>query len=92
MATLIKYLLSDTSNIKNKQPNTTSFNKTIDAPQGDSLSPILFCIYLSEAISKLPTSMSNKDDIDLYNEEVPNLTSITKTMDIFNLKVNTNKT
>ena len=41
--------------------------------------------------------MSNKeviyaDDIDFVTEEVPNLTSITNTMHIFNLKVNTNKT
>ena len=41
--------------------------------------------------------MSNKeiictDDIHFVTEKVPNFTSITNTMHIFNLKVNTNKT
>ena len=92
--TQITYLLSNTTlTIKTCNNKSNLFETTIVAPQGDSLSPILFCIYLKEAISRLPDQLGGKelihaDDIDFVTEKLLDIIEISKQMAKYNLKVN----
>ena len=62
--TLITYLLLNTTfTIKTCNNKSNPFEATLSAPQGDSLSPILFCIYLKETISRLPDQLGGKEPI-----------------------------
>ena len=94
--TLITYLLSNTTlTIKTRNNKSNPFETTIGAPQRESLSPILFCIYLKEAISRLPDQLGGKeliyaDDIDFVNEKPLDIIEISKQMAKYNLKVNRN--
>ena len=72
--TLIKYLLTNTKmiiKIDNRFGNC--YSTSIGSPQGDSLSPILFSIYLKEAFKNLPSHLSGKeiiyaDDVDFVTK------------------------
>ena len=96
--TLLTYLLSNTTlTIKTCNSKSNLFETTIGAPQGDSLSPILFCIYLKEAISRLPDQLGGKeliyaDDVDFVTEKPLDIIEISKQMAKYNLKVNPQKT
>ena len=62
--TLIKYLLTNTKmmiKIDNRFGNC--FSTSIGSPQGDNLSPILFSIYLKEALKNPPSHFSGKEII-----------------------------
>ena len=96
--TLITYLLSNTIlTIKTSNNKSNPFETTIGAPQGDSLSPILFSIYLKEAISRLPDQLGGKDliyadDIDFVTEKPLDIIEISKQMAKYTLKVHPQKT
>ena len=92
--TLRTYLLLNTTlTIKTCNNKSNSFETTIGAPHGDSLSPILFCIYIKEAISRLPDQLGRKeliyaDDIGLVTEKSLDIIKISKNMAKYNFKVN----
>ena len=96
--TLIKYLLNNTKiiiKIDNRFNNC--FSTSIGLPQGNSLSPILFSIYLREALKNLPSHLSGKkiiysDDVDFVTEEEIDIKEICNTLKKYNLIVNKNKT
>ena len=96
--TLITYLLSNTTlTIKTCNNKSNLFEITISAPQEDSLSPIMFYLYLKEAISRLPDQLGGKeliyaDDIDFVTEKPLDIIEISKQMAKYNLKVNPQKT
>ena len=96
--TLIKYLLTNTKmiiKIDNRFGNC--FSTSIGSPQGDSLSPILFSIYLKEALKNLPFHLSGKeliyaDDVDFVTEKEIDIEEICNTLKKYNLIVNKNET
>ena len=96
--TLITYLLSNTIlTIKSCNNKSNLFESTIGAPQADSLSPILFCIYLKEAISQLSDQLGEKElihasNIDFVTEKPLDIIESSKQMAKYNLKVNPEKT
>ncbi|GFR58988.1 reverse transcriptase-like protein [Elysia marginata] len=102
---IIRYLLSNTElSIKLKgSSKTESFKSSIGTPQGDSLSPVLFVVYLEHAlknIGKIETlytqntlELAYADDVDFVSTTVfVNVETIQKELADFRLNVNTNKT
>ncbi|GFR72738.1 endonuclease-reverse transcriptase [Elysia marginata] len=102
---IIRYLLSNTQlSIKLKgSSNTESFKSNIGTPQGDSLSPVLFIVYLEHALKniwKIKTlytqntlELAYADDVDFVSTtEFVNVEIIQKELADFRLNVNTNKT
>ena len=91
--TLITYFLSNTTlTIKTCNNKLNPFETTIGAPQRDSLSHILLCIYLKEATSRLPDQLDGKeliyaDDIGFVTEKPLDIIEISKQMTKYNLKV-----
>ena len=75
---MIRYLLSNT-NIKpkiNKAEIETKFDANIGAPQGDTISPVLFIIYLEKALRETrleldqnikPNEIEYADDVDFVS-------------------------
>lgn len=88
---IIQYLLSNTQlAVRLGSGQSTSFVTTIGTPQGDSLSPILFVIYLEAALrdvrqrlpgsnqpaNHLPFDLEYADDVDFVNSSSQWLHSI----------------
>ncbi|GFS01972.1 endonuclease-reverse transcriptase [Elysia marginata] len=102
---IIKYLLSNTElSIKLKgSSKTESFKSNIGTPQGDSLSPVLFIVYLEHAlknIRKIETlytqntlELAYADDVDFASAtDFVDVETIQKELADFRLNVSTNKT
>ena len=102
---IIQFLLSETKlNVKvNGSDNLMPFTTNIGTPQGDSLSPVLFIVYLEKALKDIrqrePTSQKTfpkeiiyADDIDFIGNEQPNVREIETILQNHNLKVNVDKT
>ncbi|GFR81283.1 very-long-chain enoyl-CoA reductase [Elysia marginata] len=72
---IIQFLLSNTTlNVKISGANTEEpFFTNIGTPQGDSLSPVLFIIYLEQALKNVRSTLdspSNTTEAHLPNEIV----------------------
>ena len=70
---IIRFLLSNTKintriNGAKKKPN--SFISNVRTPQGDSLSPVLFIVYLEHALKEVRTTLPRP--IIKYEKEIPN--------------------
>ncbi|GFR64605.1 very-long-chain enoyl-CoA reductase [Elysia marginata] len=102
---IIRYLLSNTElSIELKgSSKTESFKSNIGTPQGDSLSPVLFIVYLEHAlknIRKIETlytqntlELAYADDVDFVStNDFVDVETIQKELADFRLNVNTNKT
>ena len=106
---MIRFLLSDT--IINTRINGATkekpFESNIGSPQGDSLSPVLFSIYLENALKEvrtilprptsdfektLPTEIAYADDVGFIGLEFADIAEIQKTLKKYNLLVNADKT
>ena len=106
---IIRFLLSNTkinTRIIGKS-KTNTFNSNIGTPQGDSLSPVLFIIYLEHALKdarlllatpshqyhqEIPNELAYADDVDFIGQEYADINSIQQTLERHNLKVNADKT
>ncbi|GFS21665.1 retrovirus-related Pol polyprotein LINE-1 [Elysia marginata] len=102
---IIRYLLSNTElSIKLEgSSKTDSFKSNIGTPQGDSLSPVLFIVYLEHAlknIRKIETlytqntlELAYANNVDCVSTtDFVNVETIQKELADFRLNVNTNKT
>ena len=106
---IIRFLLSDT--IINTRINGATkekpFESNIGSPQGDSRSPVLFTIYLENALKEvrtilprpttdfektLPTEIVYADDVDFIGLEFADIAEVQKTLKKYNLLVNADKT
>ena len=106
---IIRFLLSNTK----IQPRIygatkqTQFESNIGTPQGDSLSPILFTIYLEHALKEvrkvipkpttqienaIPREIAYADDVDFIGSTPADIDIIQNTLIKYNLQVNANKT
>ncbi|GFS27424.1 1-phosphatidylinositol 4,5-bisphosphate phosphodiesterase 1 [Elysia marginata] len=93
---IIRYFLSNTElSIKLKgSSKTESFKSNIGTPQGDSLSPVLFIVYLEHAL-KNTLELAYADDVDFVSTtDFVDVETIQKELADFRLHVNTctNKT
>ena len=83
------------------------FTSNIGTPQGDSLSPILFVVYLENALKEvrpllpqpviesektLPNEIAYADDVDFIARERVDVTQIQRVLKRYNLEVNVDKT
>ena len=106
---LVRFLLSETwINTKvNGATTQTPFLSNIGTPQGDSLSPVLFVVYLEHALkdvrkslptpqtvfeSHLPLEITYADDIDFVTKNEFDTVTIQEILKKHNLYVNTDKT
>ena len=104
---LVRFLLSDTKLTINLGNKSKTIPTIIGTPQGDSLSPVLFVVYLEAALRELrpkiqtqnsvsPFELAYADDVDFIfpNEEVAKskIGTISETLKTWNLKVNESKT
>ena len=106
---IIQFLLSNTTlNVKISGANTEEpFLTNIGTPQGDSLSPVLFIIYLEQALENvrstldspsntteahLPNEIAYADDIDFIGNKPVNVKKIEEILKVHKLKVNVDKT
>ena len=105
---IIRYLLSNTIiNTKiNGATKEKPFESNIGSPQGDSLSPVLFSIYLENVLKEvrtilprptsdfektLPTEIVYADNVDFIGLEFADIAEVQKTLK-YNLLVNADKT
>ena len=85
----------------------TIVESNIGSPQGDSLSPVLFSIYLENALKEvrtilprptsdfektLPTEIVYADDVDFIGLEFADIAEVQKTLKKYNFLVNADKT
>ena len=107
---LVRFLLSNTClNITiGGTKEGKKFTSNIGTPQGDSLSPILFAVYLENALKEVrpllpqPVTESEKtlpseiafyaDDVDFIARERIDVTQIQRVLKRYNLEVNVDKT
>ncbi|GFS14330.1 Gag pol polyprotein [Elysia marginata] len=106
---LRQFLLSNTTlNVKISGANTEEpFLTNIGTPQGDSLSPVLFIIYLEQALKNVRSTLDSPsntteahlrneivyaDDIDFIGNQPVNVKEIEETLKVHKLKVNVDKT
>ncbi|GFR85440.1 very-long-chain enoyl-CoA reductase [Elysia marginata] len=100
---IVQFLLSKTTlDVKINGTNTTQlFTTNVGTPQGDSLSPVLFIVYLENALRNarsnetpqvLPNEIIYADDIDFVGTDPPNINDIETSLKNFRLKVNVDKT
>ena len=106
---IIRFLLSNTK-IKtriNGATKTNTFISIVGTPQGDSLSPVLFIVYLEHALKEvrttlprpiakyekeIPNEIAYADDVDFIGQDYVNINEIQETLHKYQLKVNTDKT
>ena len=102
---LVKFLLSDT-NISIEIKGATDempFLAKVRTPQGDSLSPILFIVYLETALREIreinkteegiPTEMAYADDVDFISMiKHKDVGEISKVIKKYKLLINNDKT
>ncbi|XP_033111247.1 uncharacterized protein LOC117112288 [Anneissia japonica] len=100
---IIRFLLSQTGlnlNLRRTLDNVY-FDTNTGVPQGDSLSPVLFTVYLEHALrgirgrsnDHIPNEISYADDVDFIRlNEKANVDLIGTHLISFNLKVNKDKT
>ena len=101
---MIRYLLSNT-NIKpkiNSADIETKFEANIGTPQGDSISPVLFNIYLEKTLREIrpeldqiikPNEIEYANDVDFVStKNYLDLDKITPKMKKYNLIINKDKT
>ena len=106
---IIRFLLSNTK-IKtriNGATKTNTFISNVGTPQGDSLSPVLFVVYLEHALKEvrttlprpivkyekeIPNEIAYADDVDFIGQDYVNINEIQETLHKYQLKVNTDKT
>ncbi|GFN94758.1 very-long-chain enoyl-coa reductase [Plakobranchus ocellatus] len=102
---IIRFLLSETTiDVKiNGANDPMPFTTNIGTPQRDSLSPVLFIVYLEHALRDIrpvqndkqepvPVEIIYADDIDFIGKKDADVNSIEKTLKTHCLKVNVNKT
>ncbi|GFR66202.1 very-long-chain enoyl-CoA reductase [Elysia marginata] len=101
---IVQFLLSKTTlDVKINGTNTTQlFTTNVGTPQGDSISPVLFVVYLENALRNarsnetphqvLPNEITYADDIDFVGTDLPNINDIETSLKNFRLKVNVDKT
>ncbi|KAK3713292.1 hypothetical protein RRG08_043873 [Elysia crispata] len=106
---IIRFLLSDT--VINTRINGATkerpFVSNIGTPQGDSLSPVLFSVYLENALKEvrtilprptnklektLPTEIAYADDVDFVGLNFVDTEEVQNTLHKYNLLVNIDKT
>ncbi|KAK3762174.1 hypothetical protein RRG08_040542 [Elysia crispata] len=106
---IIRVLLSDT--VINTRINGATkerpFVSSIGTPQGDSLSPVLFSVYLENALKEvrtilprptnelektLPTEIAYADDVDFVGLNFVDTEKVQNTLHKYNLLVNIDKT
>ena len=107
---LIQFLLSGT--VIDTRINGTStskpFTSNVGTPQGDSLSPVLFTIYLEHAVKEvrptqprptnsfeeeIPNEVAYADDVDFIGQNYADIIKIQEVLKKkYQLKVNTDKT
>ena len=105
---IIRFLLSDT--VINTRINGATkerpFVSNIGTPQGDSLSPVLFSVYLENALKEvrtilprptnklektLPTEIAYADDVDFVGLNFVDTEEVQNTLHKYNLLVNIDK-
>ena len=79
----------------------------VGSPQGDSLSPVLFIVYLEHALKEvrttlprpvvkyekeIPNEIAYADDVDFIGQDYVNINEIQETLHKYQLKVNKDKT
>ncbi|GFR74767.1 endonuclease-reverse transcriptase [Elysia marginata] len=101
---IVHFLLSKTTlDVKINGTSTTQlFTTNVGTPQGDSLSPVLFIVYLENALRNARSNETNQqvppkeiiyaDDIDFVGTDPPNINDIETSLKNFRLKVNVDKT
>ncbi|GFR95619.1 retrovirus-related Pol polyprotein LINE-1 [Elysia marginata] len=106
---IIRFLLSNTEiNTKiNGSSKAMPFMSNVGTPQGDSLSPVLFIIYLENALREIrttlpepnssygreiPSEIAYADDVDFIGHDYANIANIQETLEKYQLKVNIDKT
>ena len=105
---IIRFLLSNTK-IKtriNGATKTNTFISNVGTHQGDSLSPVLFIVYLEQALKEvrttlprpivkyekeIPNEIAYADDVDFIGQDYVNINEIQETLHKYQLKVNTDK-
>ncbi|GFR83905.1 very-long-chain enoyl-CoA reductase [Elysia marginata] len=101
---IIRFLLSNTE--INGSSKAIPFMSNVGTPQGDSLSPVIFTIYLENALreirttlpepnssyGRVPSEIAYADDVDFIGHDYVNIAKIQKTLEKHQLKVNTDKT
>ena len=105
--TIIQYLLANTTLNISCNTLSTSITTNIGTPQGDSISPILFIVYLEAALRELrpklspstfvsPNELIYADDCDIIfdtrAEAESSVPIIVESLKAFNLQVNASKT
>ncbi|GFR66954.1 very-long-chain enoyl-CoA reductase [Elysia marginata] len=105
---LVRFLLSNTClNIRiGGTKEEKKFTSNIGTPQGDSLSPVLFVVYLENALKKvgpllpqlvtetnktLPNEIAYADDVDFIARERIDVAQIQKVLKRYNFEVNVDK-
>ena len=106
---IIRFLLSNTKiNTRiNGATKTNTFISNVGTPQGDSLSPVLFIVYLEHALKEvrttlprpivkyekeIPNEIAYADEVDFVGQEYVNINEIQETLHKYQLKVNKDKT